>query len=261
MKKTDSGHVKNDAQFGEIVGYIDSLGSDYNPANQSIKLDTLTTKKTEMTKSLDLIDECEAKYKEAIRVRQEDYNKLEDFTSKIIYALSSSDVDVKTVSDAKSISKKILGSSKPKKKDEPPPENMVATVNSDENVNETETQTDSPQNNGRSTAQRSFDRRLGNFKKLVALVGNNSAYQPNEADLQTTSLSEFSIKVSENNTLAVKATNALSDARDARDVLFYTATNSTYKTVNKVKFYVKSRFDKNSIQAKTITKFVFAKIV
>lgn len=254
MKKTDSGHVKNDAQFGEMIGYIDTLGSDYNPANLSIKLDTLTTRKTEMTKSLDLIDECEAKYKEAIRVRQDDFVKLEDYTSKIIYALSSSDVDVKTVSDAKSISKKILGSSKPKKKEDPPPENT------EEIENETNAEDDIPQNKGRSTAQRSFDRRLGNFKKLIALVSNTTAYEPNESDLQITSLSDFSVKVSENNTLAVKATNALSDARDARDVLFYTGSNNTNKTVNKVKFYVKSRFDKNSIQAKTITKFVFAKM-
>lgn len=260
MKKTDSGHVKNDAQFGEMVGYTESLGVDYNPANQSIKQDSLVTRKTEMTKSLDLIDECEAKYKETIRIRQEDFNKLEDYTSKIVYALSSSDVDVKTVSDAKSISKKILGSSKPKKKDEPPPENMVATVNSEEPVNETDTEAEIPKISGRSTAQRSFDRRLGNFKKLVALVSNNSAYQPNEADLQATSLSVFTVGVSENNTLAVKTTNLLSDARDARDVLFYNGTNNSYAMVKKVKYYVKSRFDKSSIQAKTITKFVFAKM-
>lgn len=253
MKKSDSGHVKNDAQFGEMVGYIDSLGSDYNPANQSIKLDTLITRKTEMTKSLDLIDECEAKYKEAIRVRQEDFNKLEDYTSKIIYALSSSDVEEKAVSDARSISKKILGSSKPKKKEDPPPENTVASENGQ--ITETENQ-----QNGRSTAQRSFDRRLGNFKKLVALVSNTTAYEPNETDLQITALSDFSVKVSENNTLAVKATNALSDARNARDVLFYNGINNSYQTVKKVKFYVKSRFNKDSIQAKNISKFVFAKM-
>lgn len=258
MKKSnDSGHVKNSAQFNEAVEFVSNIGTDYNPSNLQIQLLTLQAKGISLNTILDKLAKAEPVLKDAIYNRQNIYNNLDLYTAKAYNALCSSDVDYKFLSEAKSISKKILGSSKPKKKGEPPPEETEIILNSvieSEIVVNPEEETN---RKSRSTSQRGFDKRINNFSKFCYLLSNVPEYNPNEPELKISELNLFKVKVSESNILAIKASNAMDDARLERDIQFYTGKDNAYETFKKVKSYIKSVYGTSSPKSKAISKLSF----
>ena len=258
MKKSnDSGHVKNSAQFNEAVEYVSNIGVNYNPSNIQIQLSTLQTISAEIKVVLDGMAKVEPIYKEAIYNRQNVFNNLDQFTSKALNALSSCDVDYKILSEAKSISKKILGSSKPKKKGEPPPEDLEVIMNAVTETDESGITEEVTNKRTNSTSQRGFDRRSNNFTKFCFLLSSIPEYIPNETELQISELNIFQQKVADTNKLAVKAINLMTDARIARDTLFYTRKNNAYETFKKIKSYVKSIYGASAPQSRAVSKLSF----
>ncbi len=259
MKKiTESGHVKNAAQYGELAEYLKNMGSTYNPSNAQITISAIESQRSEIDGILVEVDKAEQLLRDAIRNRQNVFNKINNLSSKIVFALTSNDVDAQIIRDARNISRKILGSSKVKKKEAPPPEEAAV---SDENTDKTAANLNEKPKSVRSTSQRSFDRRLNNFRKLCLLLATIPNYSPNENELQLTALNDLYTNANDLNIKAVQISNKMNDARNARDLLFYTGAKNAHETVIKVKNYIKSKYGFATKESKAVSKFKFKKMV
>lgn len=257
MSKQESGHIKNAAQFNEIVEFTVSMGSNYNPSNPVLSTTILQSKRSDIKTVLEKIDMVESKQKDAIYIRQKLFGMLDHNASKIIFALRSSDVDEKIVNEAAGISKKILGSSKPKKKEAPPLEGNEVVFNSDAEPGEIVMTENENTAKVRSTSQRSYDKRLGNYSKLCSILAGITNYQPNEPELQLVNLLDLKTKIEDANTNVIQLSKSLSDARIARDELLYNGVNNVGEIVKKVKNYIKSIYGGNNDNSKLISKIKF----
>ena len=105
----------------------------------------------------------------------------------------------------------------------------------------------------------SFDNRIANFDELVAYFESVPEYAPNEEELKTVNLRNFSSNLKTKNDRAINATVAFKNARSARNKILYTPLSGLVDLSVDVKNYVKSAFGVNSSESKQLSKLTFRK--
>ncbi len=235
MKNPETGHVKNVANFSDLISKVQDLGTVYNPANASLKLDALTAVQKIGQEAIDKVSNSFSDYKAAINKRNLTFEPLSKLSTSIVYMLDLLNAPKQSVKNAKTIARKIKGERAKKIN----PENL--------------------DKKHISASQMSFDNRVANFKLLIDLLQNIPEYKPNEKDLQIDSLIALHKIMVEKNLEVINARTSLGSLRDARNKILYSPTTGMYDIALASKKYVRVLFGTESKEYKRVRKIIFKK--
>lgn len=155
--------------------------------------------------------------------------------TKIVNAFAVSGVDTLAVANAKTVNKKLQGSSK---------KPASAT-------------TETPTSTGISTSQQSYDRLIDHFANLIEVLQQNTLYNPNESDLKVAALQAKLEELQTKNSNLINAYTQYSNAMIQRNQILYNPLAGIVQTTKEVKQYVKSIFGANSPQYKQVSGLEF----
>lgn len=239
--KSEVGHAKNVANFVTLYVICEGYALLYNPSKNSIKLVTFDAKKTASAAKQSAVNALYPAYDEAQDARKILFAPLSSLTTDILNGVKASEVTKGFIADVKTLANKIRGiRSTPKPVD-------IPDTDQDESKN------------FHSTSQMSFDLRLDNFDKLIALLGSNSGYAPNETPIKVITLKALYTAMLAANKAVIDAFNPLDNARIARDVELYHEETGLVTVAADVKFYIKSAFGSTSAQFKQVSKLKFVR--
>lgn len=237
---SEVGHAKNVANFQELIGYCTAYGTAYNPSKTALQLTSLNTLLS--TAKTELINVTTAKntFDTVTGDRQVAFEPLKSLATKVYNSISVTDATEQTLADAKTINNKLQG-----KRANPTPQ-FPNTDNGQPNTT-----------NQVSVSRQSYDSLTENFSALLDLVSSIPSYTPNEADLNTTSLTTFRDNLQTANTNVINAEVAYSNARISRDNILYSKDSGLVEIAMDVKNYVKSVFGATSPQYKQVSRIKF----
>ena len=175
----------------------------------------------------------------ATNERRNTFANLKPLATKIINAFAVSGADTLAIADAKTVNKKLQGTSSKK-----------ATTE------ETDTE-NAPVTNSISTSQQSYDRLIDHFANLIQVVEQNTIYTPNETELQVATLQTKLAELQTKNTNLINAYTGYSNAMIDRNQVLYNPLTGLVQTSKEVKQYVKSVFGANSPQYKQVSGLEF----
>ena len=235
--RSETGHVKNVANFETMISFCTAYGSAYNPSKETLKITALNA---HLSLSRTSISECtntKNHWDLAINERQIAFTPLKPLATRMINALKASGASTQTIDDAQSINKKIQGGrSSAKPAGEEGEEKRTA-----------------------STSQQSYDNLLENFARFVDLLASEASYKPNEEELKTESLNTYVQQLRTENTKVIEAATVNSNAMISRDNILYAVGSGLVDRTADVKVYVKSLYGASSPQYKQISKLQFTR--
>ncbi len=231
---SETGHVKNVANFQTLISACTGYGSNYNPSRTALQLPALTTLHTDAQNSLATVNTVKATLTHAINTRQDAFDPLKKLCTRIVNALDASGASDKLVEDVKTINKKIQG--KRSSKVNPEQENTI------------------------SVSQQSYDSLAENFARLIALISTEVAYTPNETALQVATLQTTVDELSTVNTAVTTANTQYSNALIARNNVLYDPESGLVEIAADVKKYVKSVYGTAAPEYKQISGLEFTSL-
>lgn len=231
VSQSETGHAKNVANIGAMASYLESLGSPYNPTVAALTVAGLKTIKGQGDAALAKVDAMEMPYRNAVNRRQEAFDGMSKLSTRVLGALTVVGAP-REITDAKTIIRKIRGSGKKLK-------------------------TDDPDAKTASTSQLSFDSRVDNFKQLIAFITGIPAYKPNEAALQVASLTGYANPLPALSDTINKTSAAFTNARNERNKLLYDANAGILALAKKAKAYVRSVYGASSKEYKKVAGIEF----
>ena len=240
----ETGHARNVSAFRHLVSICVGHGTIFNPSKEAIKLTALNAALDNSSNAIMLVVEKLNIYTEAVDAREIIFKSLDQFTTRILRAMQSSNVTDEKIADAKSIIRKIKGQRAPSSR----------PVQSDSEITE---QTETTK---KSSSQRSYDNRVENFAKLTDLLSNDPGYAPNEAELKVSALNAMVFDMRAKNTAVINATIALNNARIHRNKILYNKDTGIYYLAADVKAYIAALFGTASPEYKTVSKLKFTKV-
>ena len=167
---SETGHAKNIANFQDLISFCQGYGASYNPTKESLKIPQLQALYQLAQDKLNATKTQKTAFDTATNERRNTFANLKPLATKIINAFAVSGADTLAIADAKTVNKKLQGtSSKKTTTEETTPENAPTT-------------------NSISTSQQSYDRLIDHFANLIQVVEQNSNYTPNETELQVATL-------------------------------------------------------------------------
>jgi hypothetical protein len=243
MKSTsETGHVKNVANFEDLISFCTAYGESYNPTKTSITIAALEQKFEEAQIRIAKVTTAKNEFDNVIGIRQTLFAPLKPLATRVVNALSATDALQTVVKDAKTINRKLQGTKAPsttsKNKEPNPEETIPATI---------------------STSQQSYDRLMDNFSQLIDLVKAETNYSPNETELKVEKLIVKHSELKMANTAVITKYAIYSNSRLDRNATLYNAANNLIETALDVKKYVKSVFGATSPQYKQISGLRFTK--
>lgn len=244
-KISEVGHPKNVANWQQLTSSVISFGPVYNPSRAAIQIPNLQQIGTEAQNSMTVLNAAKAEYKNASADRAETFELLTPLTSRAMNAIKSSATIIKVDDNAKTLVRKIQGN-RAKAKTTPDTQALTTEGSIAKEI---------------STSQMSFDNRIANFDELIAYFESVPEYAPNEEELKTVSLRNFSSNLKAKNDRAINATVAFKNARSARNKILYTPLTGLVDLSVDVKNYVKSAFGVNSPESKQLSTLTFRKFV
>ena len=239
---SETGHTKNVSNFAQLISYVVAYGANYNPSNPLISLRNLQSKLLAVQTAVnDLMPKASAETV-AVNERQTAFDNLQKIVPRILAAADASVTDRLFSDDLRTIVRKLQGRrASAKVKDDPD------TPNVDESKQSV------------SASQTSYDNQVGFFAELIDLLKTNTAYNPNETDLKTTSLEAMLADLQAKNAAVMTTSVAARTARIARDEVLYNNTDGIKELADLVKKYVKSLYGTTSPQLKQLQALKFKK--
>jgi hypothetical protein len=242
---SETGHAKNVANFKELLSYLKSYGTAYNPSKASLVLTELMSLLTSANASLEAVNSAHPAYSNAVASREAAFAPLNKLVTRAVNALKATDTSDQVDSNARTLARKIQGKrSSSKKTDE---EKMTLAQEGREIIEI-------------SSSQMSYDNRLDNFDKFIKLLASVTLYSPNEVDLKVSTLVTVYNDLKQKNTDVVTAAIPLSNARIARNQILYKANTGLVDISVDTKTYIKSLFGATSPQYRQVSKLTFSSI-
>lgn len=227
---SEVGHAKNIANLQDLISFCQGYGAVYNPTKSSLTIASLQTLYQTSLTSLNTAKTQKTSFDNATNERRNAFVPLKPLATKIVNAFAVSGVDTLAVANAKTVNKKLQGSSK-----------KPATV-----------ATETPTTTGISTSQQSYDRLIDHFANLIEVLQQNTLYNPNENDLKVTALQAKLTELQTKNSNLINAYTQYSNAMIQRNQILYNPLAGLVQTTKEVKQYVKSIFGANSPQYKQV---------
>lgn len=253
---SETGHVKNVANFLKYNQFIATLGSAYNPAASNLTQSALSALHITAKTNLDNLKIAEDAWKDATNQREIAFHPLDTFSTQLLGLLKSTDAPQQTVNDFLFLVEKMRGASKKTSKaNKANPGKSIPPV-----IIEEPTPTDPTVPTTISTSQQSFDQKLEHFAKMILLLQGVPTYLPNETETKILTLQSKLTTLHTLNDTATNATVLLKSARIARNTLFY-SQDGMLDVIRKSKNYILAIFGKSSQQYKAAISFKFVRVV
>lgn len=238
---SETGNVKNVANFKLLINRCTSFGDKYDPPNVAIKLPALFSKVTESTAAQKKVNDWVNDFQNKSNDRLYYFDRLKPLSVRIVAALISCGATKETVEDARHHLKKIQGRRATPLKDPPPPKEGEQSA--------------LPKNI--SASQQSFDQQVEHFSRLIAIVTTEQKYQPNEEDLKVSALLNLQEQMVLANDTVLRSVSGLETARNERSVIFYHPLTGLVNIALLVKEYVKSIYSAGSLEFKSVNSIKF----
>lgn len=244
-KASESGHVKNVSNLSELTSFVGGYKEVYNPSKPGIKYEALQTLGTACQAALTNVSDAKANYSTAVAARKVAFEPLDRMATRTLNSLKATGTTEELDEKATSLVRKIQGRRATPKKD------LAET-----NVPGTE----STEVRKISSAQLSFDSKLENYSGLIGLLDIIPEYTPNEEELKLSTLKAHKADLRTKNQAVVSAYVLLSNARIARNDLFYKPNSGMVDISADAKTYIKSLFGGSSAQYKQVSRLIFKNI-
>ena len=236
---SETGHAKNIANFQDLISFCQGYGAAYNPTKESLKIPQLQALYQLAQDKLNATKIQKTAFDTATNERRNTFTNLKPLATKIINAFAVSGADTLAIADAKTVNKKLQGTSSKK------------------SITTTDNLPTSGELKGASTSQQSYDRLIDHFANLIQVVEQNSNYTPNETELQVATLQTKLTELQAKNTNLINAYTGYSNAMIDRNQTLYNPLTGLVQTSKEVKQYVKSVFGANSPQYKQVSGLEF----
>lgn len=238
--KIESGHAKMISNFRTLINNITVFGNSYNPSNANIQLLQLESLLASVENHLADLIAANAIYKQKVVDKGNAFQDLKKLSTRIINTLQSSNVDVKTIENAKFFNRKIQGqraSNKP-----------IALGEEETNIPRTI-----------STSQLSASQLIQHLSGLISILETEPNYAPNEIDLQIPTLQAKRNSLLDSiNAIDIAYANA-TNKRITRNNILYNNDICVHKSALEAKSYIKALFGVQSKEYKSISKLSFRK--
>lgn len=236
----ETGHAINVANFGKLVSFCNGYGTDYNPSNADIKINTLTAIQTDSQNAINSVNECLPAYNNAIAAREIAFKPLSKHLTRVMNALKAASPNPAITAKAAALVRKLQGRRLSSGASE-----QQDLITQDGEVKRV------------SSSQLGFDKRINNLDKLINLLGSIPEYNPNETELQLATLKTLLDDLRVKNNAVIEALTPLSNARIARNNMLYNNGEGLVDKALNVKAYVKSLYGASSPQFHQISGLEF----
>ena len=241
----ETGHSKNVANFDELISSALGFGTDYDPTKESLKILSMQATSALAKKAIAGVNDTLPLYSNAIAEREAAFLPLSKLATRLLNALKATDTSKQVIDNALTIIRKLQGRRATPKKTEAEKKELATQGVEIKEI---------------SSSQMSYNNRLENFDKLIKLLLSVPLYNPNEADLKTTSLTALLNGLRTKNSAVLAANTPLNNARLLRNNVLYNNVTGLVDTAMGAKSYIKSVFGATSPQYRLVANLEFAKI-
>ncbi len=249
MSKTyETGHAKNLANFNSLISFCEGYGNAYNPAALALTLNSLQTRASDALNAFEEAKKKQLAFNKAVDERMIAFGPLRSLSQRMLAALAASACSNETLEGAKTINRKIQGRRKSK-----------TTAGATEEPTEGQPDADKPTKNI-SASQQSYDNLCASFSAFIELLNGQTEYQPNETELQTTSLYSYLDTLKAANKTVIDAYTLWSNTRITRNKVMYAKGTGMVDIAQQVKNYVKSVFGNGSPEYKQVSPLEIKKV-
>ena len=98
---SETGHIKNVAQFGELIAVVSSMGALYNPPVAAIEISNLQAKQTGSQTVMTAVQATDAAEEFAVNHRQDLHTRLDDIVKRFVAAVEVASSDERFIEDIK----------------------------------------------------------------------------------------------------------------------------------------------------------------
>ncbi|MBX3297784.1 MAG: hypothetical protein KF762_18965 [Acidobacteria bacterium] len=237
----ETGHAKNVENFATLIAIVEGFGAEYQPSNAALEVAEMQVQLAAAEASLVAVTDALMPHKTAVNERETAFASLRPLVTRVVNAYRATGADQNRIDDALTFARKIQGRrAKPKPKDDP-------------NTPEDESE------RSHSASQQSYTQLVANLENLIAVLGQDSAYAPNETVLQLASLTNYATILKNANAAVSSTRPAVVNARIARDRTLYGDPGGVFYTQKLVKAYVKALYGAASPQYDAINGLHFTK--
>ena len=255
MGQQNTGHAKNVAMFKEVIIILTNMNGKWNPVNDKLKLPNLAGIHVACDTKLSVVNDAIAADKIKTAARASAYDPLNMLVRRVVAAMKSCEMDAAVIDRAKSVKDLIDGLNV----------NLMAAKRRREAVKrelllvtEGGVVPEAPKTH--SVSQQSFDEKLSNFKKLIALLDTAGNYATNQPDLSIVALNAFADTLSVANHETNDAYDLLDIQRRERNEMLYGDTNSIDSIVALIKNELESVESKQGTNYKKAIAYRFVKV-
>ena len=242
---SDTSHAKNVTNFNSLISAVLTIGQDYKPSKDSIKLPALQSLLTAANNSLADLNSAKSANSTAIDQRELAFKPLGSLFTRVNNALKASNSSVQADETAKTIFRKLQG------------KRASAKLTNEEKA---ALEAEGKEVNQISASQMGYDERVDNFEKLISLLQSIPEYKPNEVELKVETLQAVLADLKTKNAEVMKTYFVLETARGVRNDLLYKELTGIVDISVDVKAYIKSIYGATSTQYKLVSILRFAKI-
>jgi hypothetical protein len=234
-------HIKNMHAFEKLKGVCTGLGETYNPGQQNLQVDAMTTLLNVAQQSWEEFKEARQAYDNATNNREAAFAKVRRLSSKVVGILKACGADELLLQDALNSKRRIWGAriSNPPAVDPAKPEEAAAGT--------------------RPSYSRGYLTIAEYMDRLVKTVASEPRYLANEPELTLEGLRQAVANLYALNKAVTEAEVRLEEARIKRNTVYYVAPDSLVETAVAVKTYVRSAFGFQSQQHQQVQKLQFIK--
>ena len=192
---SETGHAKNVANFQDLIEFVTGYGATYNPSKASLKLSNLVALKASAEGNLTDVTSKNTNYNNKVNERITAFSGLKAYSTRLDYALQTTDATPETVGNAKTFNRKLQGKKS--------------------SASQTPTDPNAPAPNTISTSQQSYDQLIQHLAGLNSVLEAEPSYTPNETDLQTVTIQTKIAELTAKNTAVATAYTVISNSRIA----------------------------------------------
>lgn len=236
MKKNETGHYKNVVNLNALKVFAEGLGTQYNPQKDSLKLPNLILLTDNANALHNAVRDQINTLSLSVDQRQLIFKDIRLLATRVLNTAVSTNVDPKTIEDAKFYNAKIQGIRIKKK----------AAVKDGEE-----------QEPANSVSRQSFDSLYENFRSLNDLLIQDGNYKPLETDITNTALTARQNEMLAANQEIGIQLNDLAAKRILRNNMFYLADNSLMEVAKGIKKYIQGKYGFQSAEYNQVKSLSF----
>lgn len=242
----ETGHARNIQLFQELISAVNGFGGAYQPTNPLIGLGALQAKLDAANSALDDLSTKRSAESMADTARENLFAPLGRLSTRSINYYSSTGAPENRVADAKGFKRRLEGRRARAVVEVAPatPATAVTEPGAEPAVTH-------------SVSQQSYMQKVEHLDGLIDLFEGDPAYAPNEAELKTPELVNYSALLKAANTASINAATDVVNARDTRDAVLYDLDTGLVTVAVLVKKYVKALFGAASPQYRQISRLAF----